>query len=60
MGEIVRSDTVCIFAPRCPKATDKCWHEKPELKEVEPGHFVKCHFVEAMEAAAKAVEAKNN
>jgi len=57
MGEVVRSEHVCIFASRCSKATEKCWNEKPALVEVEPGHLVKCHFVQAMEEAAKAVEA---
>ena len=33
----------CAFAGRCPYATDVCRSEKPELKEVRPGHFVACH-----------------
>ena len=35
----------CNFAPRCPKACDICRKQKPALKEVKPGHFVACHFV---------------
>ena len=35
----------CRFAPRCPYATDKCRGEVPMLEEVEPGHFVACHYV---------------
>lgn len=35
----------CRFAPRCPYATDKCRGEVPALEEVEPGHFVACHYV---------------
>ncbi|ADV65103.1 ABC transporter ATP-binding protein [Desulfurococcus mucosus] len=31
----------CRFAPRCPRAFNKC-NEKPPMVEVEPGHFVKC------------------
>ena len=34
----------CPFAGRCSKACEKCHSEKPELKELEEGHFVACHF----------------
>ncbi len=33
----------CRFHPRCPLAEEICRREVPELKEVEPGHFVACH-----------------
>jgi oligopeptide/dipeptide ABC transporter ATP-binding protein len=33
----------CAFAKRCPYATEQCRCEKPQLKEIEPGHFVACH-----------------
>ena len=33
----------CRFANRCPLALEgKCPNKKPELHEVEPGHFVRC------------------
>lgn len=35
----------CPFVGRCSKACDICHQEKPELKEVESGHFVACHLV---------------
>lgn len=35
----------CPFVGRCSKACDKCHESKPELKEIEPGHFVACHLV---------------
>ncbi len=35
----------CHFHTRCPKACDRCRTEVPELKEIEPGHFVACHLV---------------
>lgn len=34
----------CKFAGRCSKAFDRCFVELPQLKEVEPGHFVACHL----------------
>lgn len=35
----------CPFAPRCPKATEKCRAELPVLKETEQGHKVRCHLI---------------
>ncbi len=32
----------CHFHPRCPYATDRCRTEKPELREVAPGHYSAC------------------
>ena len=34
----------CRFHPRCPYATEICRRNVPELKEIEPGHFVACHL----------------
>jgi oligopeptide/dipeptide ABC transporter ATP-binding protein len=34
----------CRFNPRCAYAQDVCRHDEPDLLEVEPGHFVACHF----------------
>lgn len=33
----------CYFHPRCSYAVDLCKTREPELEEVKPGHFVKCH-----------------
>jgi len=33
----------CYFHPRCPFAVEACKRELPELREIEPGHFVACH-----------------
>ena len=35
----------CRFRTRCPLATTICEQEKPEFREVKPGHFVACHLV---------------
>ena len=45
-GEIsspVEPKDECRFAKRCPFATEACWGKNPELREVEPNHFVACH-----------------
>lgn len=36
----------CPFAPRCPKASEKCRKNLPELKQVESGHKVRCFLIE--------------
>lgn len=35
----------CPFAGRCPEVQDICHKNKPELREIHPGHFAACHFV---------------
>jgi len=32
----------CSFAPRCPVATEKCFKEHPALREIKPGHSIRC------------------
>ena len=41
----------CRFAGRCRYCRQRCREETPEMREIEPGRFVACHFVEE---AAKA------
>ena len=36
----------CRFHPRCPYVEDICGRDEPELREIEPGHTVACHFAE--------------
>lgn len=35
----------CRFRTRCNLATEICAKERPEFREVKPGHFVACHLV---------------
>ena len=34
----------CEFHTRCPVAQERCRSETPERCEIEPGHYVRCHF----------------
>jgi len=34
----------CPFAPRCPRAADRCARERPELAEDGPGHSYACWY----------------
>jgi len=36
--------TGCQFASRCPLATDYCREVRPELEELKPNHYVRCHY----------------
>jgi oligopeptide/dipeptide ABC transporter ATP-binding protein len=36
----------CRFHPRCLYAKERCQTEEPELRVVEPGHSVACHYYE--------------
>jgi oligopeptide/dipeptide ABC transporter ATP-binding protein len=44
----------CIFHPRCRYAENVCSQEEPQLIEVEPDHYVSCHF--AAELSLQGIE----
>ncbi len=41
---LVNSPAGCLFAPRCPHATERCITERPALID-RGGHSVRCHLV---------------
>jgi peptide/nickel transport system ATP-binding protein len=48
-GEIpnaINPPSGCRFHPRCPIARDNCAVDVPALRELEPDHFVACHYAE--------------
>ena len=52
-GEIsspVDPEPGCRFAGRCPHAEEICRHESPAYEEIEPDHFVACHFCHKLPA----------
>ncbi|MBI1877578.1 MAG: ABC transporter ATP-binding protein [Chloroflexi bacterium] len=38
----------CVFHPRCRYAQPICSQQEPELAEVEPNHYVSCHFAKEL------------
>ncbi len=36
----------CKFCTRCDLKVDRCETEEPELREIAPGHLVRCHLVD--------------
>ena len=42
----IKPPSGCKFHTRCYMACDKCSRVPPPLTEIEPGHFVACHFPE--------------
>ncbi len=34
----------CVFHTRCPVSDELCSREKPEYREIEPEHYVACHY----------------
>ena len=52
----------CRFHTRCHYVQDRCMHEEPQWREVEPGHFAKCHFTDelTLKGVAPPSQAKPN
>lgn len=50
-GEIpnpINAPKGCKFCTRCMWAKQICHEQPPQLEEIEPGHFVACHFCQEM------------
>lgn len=45
----------CRFAGRCPVAEPACAAELPPLREVTPGHWVRCRRIEVISGMAKPI-----
>jgi peptide/nickel transport system ATP-binding protein len=43
----------CHFSPRCPQAQEICRTTHPEMREISPGHMVRCHFCRKCEGGAE-------
>jgi oligopeptide/dipeptide ABC transporter ATP-binding protein len=37
-----RPNAGCAFSQRCAQATERCFREKPETRELEAGHLIRC------------------
>ncbi|MCA9970997.1 MAG: ATP-binding cassette domain-containing protein, partial [Anaerolineales bacterium] len=42
----------CIFSPRCDYVQDRCRAERPQLRQLPSGNWVRCHFAEEIDPAA--------
>jgi len=49
----------CAFGPRCPTRRARCQEDRPELKELFPGHSVACWYAENRFRADAAVHDGN-
>ena len=41
----------CVFGPRCDYVQDLCREERPELRQLPNGSWVRCHFSEEIDAS---------
>lgn len=44
--------TGCVFGPRCDYRQDRCRQERPLLRQLASGSWVRCHFAEDIDPAA--------
>lgn len=42
----------CPFASRCPHAERQCRQQRPEWRQITPGHYVACHLAESGRSSA--------
>jgi peptide/nickel transport system ATP-binding protein len=41
----------CVFGPRCDYVRERCREERPNLRQLPHGNWVRCHFSEEIDAA---------
>jgi peptide/nickel transport system ATP-binding protein len=41
----------CVFGPRCDYVQERCREERPQLRQLPNGSWVRCHFSEEIDAA---------
>jgi peptide/nickel transport system ATP-binding protein len=41
--------TGCVFGPRCDYRRERCQHERPQLRQLENGAWIRCHFAEEID-----------
>jgi peptide/nickel transport system ATP-binding protein len=44
----------CVFSPRCDYVRERCREERPVLRELAHGNWVRCHFAEEIDPAGWA------
>lgn len=44
--------SACVFAPRCPVATDLCRSDKPPLEATSEGRLIRCHRWQEIDSGA--------
>jgi oligopeptide/dipeptide ABC transporter ATP-binding protein len=44
VADATRVPSGCRFHPRCPLAQEVCRTDAPQLREVQPGRWARCHF----------------
>ena len=49
----------CLFHDRCPMARPECAQIMPQLREVEPEHFVACHLAVPQSNLSDAAKGRN-
>jgi peptide/nickel transport system ATP-binding protein len=42
----------CVYGPRCDYVRDRCREERPALRQLPNGSWVRCHFSEEIDASA--------
>ena len=47
----------CVFHPRCPIAVDKCRQDRPDLRQLRPGHWAACSEVRAALQSSRGASA---